>query len=97
MKWRFHPDAAEEYLEACHYYLEMDGKLGRAFTRSVELAIEQILDRPEAWKAVDEDVRRHLLKRFPYGIYYTIEDDFILVVAVMHVKRRPEYWRNRVG
>lgn len=96
MNWRFHPDAADEYLEACHYYAEIDGKLGVAFTRCVESAIDDIVDRPTAWLEVDEDVRRHLLRRFPYGIYYTIEPDYILVGAVMHMKRHPEYWKERV-
>ena len=49
MNWRFHPDAADEYLEACHYYAEIDGKLGVAFTRCVENAIDDIVDRPTAW------------------------------------------------
>ena len=51
---------------------------------------------PEAWQAVEEDVRRHLIKRFPFGIYYTIERDYISIVAVMHMSRRPGYWKSRL-
>ena len=42
-------------------------------------------------------MRRCLLRVFPYSLLYTIESDFILIVAVMHGKRRPGYWRYRLG
>lgn len=96
MRWRFHPEASEEYLDACRYYAEIEGKLGVAFVRSVETAIDQIVQHPTVWREIEEDVRRHLLKRFPYAIHYTIEQDFVLVVSVAHMKRRPGYWRNRL-
>jgi plasmid stabilization system protein ParE len=97
MKWKFHPGAAEEYLASCRYYAEFGGKLGEAFSQSVEAAIHQIVAQPTAWREVEEDVRRHLLTRFPFGIYYTIEDGYVLIVAVMHMKRRPGYWRDRLS
>jgi len=96
MTWKFHPDAAEEYLEACKYYTEIEGKLGVAFPRSVEAAIDRIVAQPTAWREIEEDVRRHLLKRFPYGIYYTMEEGFVPIVSVMHMKRKPGHWRNRL-
>lgn len=97
MKWKFHPQASQEYLDACRYYAEIDGMLGLAFVRSVETAIEQILQHPASWPVIEEDVRRHLLKRFSYGIHYTIEDAFVLIVSVAHLKRKPGYWRNRLA
>jgi len=39
--------------------------------------------------------RRRLLRRFPYGILYKEEESQIVIVAVMHLRRRPGYWRNR--
>ncbi len=97
MKWKFHPQASEEYLDACRYYVKIDGTLGAAFVRSVETAIDQIAQSPTAWPVIEEDVRRHLLKRFPFGIHYTIEDGFVLIVSVAHMKRMPGYWRNRLS
>ncbi|OGV71528.1 MAG: plasmid stabilization protein [Lentisphaerae bacterium RIFOXYA12_64_32] len=96
MRWKFHPDASEEYLASCRYYADIGGKLGEAFTHSVEAAIAQIVAQPTAWREIEEDVRRHLLTRFPFGIYYTIETDYVLIVAVMHMNRRPGYWRGRL-
>jgi len=96
MRWKFHPEAAEEYLEACRHYAGIEGKLGLAFAREVETVIHQIVQHPTAWPVIEEDVRRHLLKRFPYGIHYTVEEDFVLIASVAHLKRRPDYWRNRL-
>jgi toxin ParE1/3/4 len=44
---------------------------------------------------IDEDIRRCLTQKFPYGILYTIEPDYILILAVMHCSREPGYWKNR--
>ena len=95
MRWRFHPEAAEEYLASWRHYAMIGETLGDAFSRSVEAAINQIVAHPTAWREIKEDVRRHLLARFPFGIYYTIEADYILIIAVMHMQRRPGYWRDR--
>jgi len=95
MKWKFHPGASEEYLEATRHYTGIDQKLGLAFVQCVEFGIQQITETPLCWREIEEDIRRYLITRFPFGIYYTIEDEFILVVSVMHMKRRPFYWRER--
>ncbi len=96
MRWAFHPEAAEEYIEACRYYTEIEARLGAAFVYSVETAVEQIVLYPAAWQQVEEDVRRYSLKRFPYGIHYTVEEDFILILSVAHRKRKPGHWHNRL-
>jgi toxin ParE1/3/4 len=49
------------------------------------------------WRVIEEDVRRCLTRVFPYAVLYTIETDFILIVAVMHCSREPGYWKSRVG
>jgi plasmid stabilization system protein ParE len=96
MRWKFHPAAAEEYLESCRYYSGIEARLGAAFSLSVESAIGRIQARPEMWPEIEEDLRRCLLKRFPFGLYYTVEDDFLLIVAVLHMRRKPGSWRGRV-
>ena len=44
---------------------------------------------------LDGDIRRALVKQFPYGVIYSEEQQEILIIAVMHLHRKPEYWRNR--
>ena len=97
MKHRFHPEALDEYAEATARYAGICLELGEAFVAETQHALGEITEQPRAWHPVEEDVRRHLLRRFPYGIYYTIEEDgTILIVAVMHMSRRPGYWQHRL-
>ena len=97
MKYRFHPDALEEYRQAALWYANRQQTLGLQFIATIEDAIQRVVETPTRWRVIDEDVRRCLTRVFPYAILYTIEDDFILIVAVMHCSRQPGYWRNRVG
>ncbi len=97
MRWEFHPEALEEYRETTLYYAERDPGLALRFVEAVEDTIRRILESPERWRVLDEDVRRCLTRVFPYGVLYTIEPDFIFIVAVMHCSREPGYWRRRVA
>ncbi len=97
MRYVFHPDALREYSETAKYYKKISPELGKACVDEVEKSIRIILSSPETWRPIDDDIRRYLLHRFPYGIYYTIEDDYILIIAVMHLSRKPGYWKNRVS
>lgn len=66
------------------------------FKTASENEVRQFSTSPETWGVVEEAVRCHLRKRFPFGIYYTIEDDYILIIAVMHMSRNPGYWKSRL-
>jgi toxin ParE1/3/4 len=95
MKYVFHPEALTEYSEAVRYYTEQKTELAQAFINAIEDAVYRIRESPTRWAVVDEDIRRCLVKKFPYGILYTIEEDFILILAVMHCSRKPGYWKER--
>jgi plasmid stabilization system protein ParE len=97
MSYRFHPEALEKYQEATLHYAERDPALALRFVEAVEETIRQILDAPGRWRVLDDDVRRCLTHVFPYGVLYTIEPDFILILAVMHGSREPGYWKRRVA
>jgi toxin ParE1/3/4 len=79
------------------YYADRDPALALRFVDAVEDAIRRILDAPHRWRVLDDDVRRCLTHVFPYGVLYTIEPDFILIVAVMHGSREPGYWKQRLA
>lgn len=96
MKFEFHPDALEEYKEASRYYEGCQSGLGARFIAAVEQAIQHIVEKPEQWKSLEKDVRRYLTRVFPYAILYSIEPDYILIIAVMHCHRAPGYWQNRI-
>lgn len=96
MRYDFHPEALEEYQQAALYYAERDPGLALRFVEAVEETIQRILEAPARWRILDEDVRRCLTRVFPYGVLYTVEPDFVLIVAIMHCSREPGYWKQRV-
>ena len=96
MRHVFHPEAADEFADAVQYYKERGRNLGKRFNREVRLTIRKTVETPERWRVLEEDVRRCLVRVFPYLVLYTVEPDFILIVAVMHGKREPGYWKHRL-
>jgi toxin ParE1/3/4 len=97
MTYGFHPEARLEYLETIDFYESRRTGLGAAFTREVEATIQRILEEPTRWRIIEQDVRRCLTHTFPFGILYTVEEDSILIVAVAHGSREPDYWRRRIS
>lgn len=96
MKYVFHPAALTEYSEAVEFYAERRVEIAQKFINAVENTIFKIVEYPTRWPVIDEDIRRCLMRKFPYGILYTIEDNFILILAVMHCSREPGYWKDRI-
>jgi toxin ParE1/3/4 len=95
MRYVFHPEALIEYAEAVQYYAEKQTGTAQAFINAVEDAILRIKEFPARYVVIDEDVRRCATSKFPYAVLYTIEQDYILILAVMHCSRDPEYWKER--
>ena len=95
IRLEFHPEALAEYEYAARHYAKIQVGLGIRFASTVESALEGILGAPETWPTLEQDVRRRLVRVFPYAILYSIEPDHILVLAVMHCHQQPGYWRAR--
>jgi Plasmid stabilisation system protein. len=95
MTFSFHPEAEEEFNAAIDYYEEREIGLGYDFSVEVFSAIHNIISYPEAWPVVEDDVRRCLVNRFPFGVLYAVEQTGIVILAVMHQRRHPDYWKNR--
>ena len=98
MKVTFLPPAEQELADAVDYYEAQKSGLGFEFFEEVWAAIERIERHPSAWQAVSRNARRCRTHRFPYGVIYQMRegDDEILIVAVAHLHRKPDYWRKRV-
>ncbi len=96
MNYGFHADAEWEYLESINYYLGIDSRLADGFISEIEHGLNAIRRNPLTWRIVENDVRRYLVHRFPFGIYYTYENDFVTIWAVMHLSREAGYWKSRV-
>ncbi len=97
MIFRFHPDALREYEAAVEFYESRHSGLGERFILVMEDALESIREAPERWPFLVQDVRRRLVRVFPYAVLYTLEPDQLLVVGIMHCHRRPGYWLSRLS
>ncbi|MGA7876618.1 MAG: type II toxin-antitoxin system RelE/ParE family toxin [Desulfoferrobacter sp.] len=96
MRYGFHPEAEAEFLDAIDYYEGCESGLGYDFAVEVHSTIESILSFPNAWTVLKDDIRRCQIRRFPYGIVYSQDGDFIFILAVMHLHRDPDYWKDRI-
>lgn len=95
MRYCFAEDALAEYIAAGQYYNRQAPGLGDEFADEIEAGVRAVMAAPFTWRVVEDDVRRYLVKRFPYGLYYTVEDDTIVIWAVKHLHRESDYWQER--
>jgi plasmid stabilization system protein ParE len=91
----FHRLAERELNDAMLYYESESRGLGVRFLDEIERYIEAILKNPNAGKRVRGPVRRRILRKFPYGILYSVKVHEIRILAIMNLKRRPTYWVGR--
>ena len=97
MKSSIHPEAREEFLAAIDYYNNAEPGLGMAFYAEVESAIALVETYPDMWTEIGANIRRCLVRRFPYAILYSKEDNHVFIYAIMHTKREPGYWHDRLN
>ncbi|MBN1652194.1 MAG: type II toxin-antitoxin system RelE/ParE family toxin [Deltaproteobacteria bacterium] len=90
------PEARMDALAAYRWYENQRPGLGRDFREALEQVINSLREKPKSYPVVLRETRRVLLKRFPYMVFYREYDDAIVIVAVMHGKRDPETWRQRL-
>lgn len=94
--YRFLLPAEEEMTEVSRFYEATSTGLGIDFLDDLQRALNSVRESPLLGPEVGGRFRRVLLHRFPFSIIYPIEADAILVVAVAHQRRRPDYWRHRL-
>jgi plasmid stabilization system protein ParE len=88
------PAEADVRDAAFWYETKRDG-LGIEFTLELDALYERIAQNPRQFPEVADDVRRALLRRFPYAVYFVVTDQGPVVIAVLHQHRRPGAWRAR--
>jgi len=97
MRTRFLQIAKRELDDAVDYYNRERPGLGYEFLWEVFFAIDRIKQFPQGWQTFYEDARRCPVRRFPYGIIYVQEKDLILILAIAHLHRDPDYWIDRLS
>ncbi len=97
MNYAFHPDALAELENATRYYADKQLGLELRLIAAVEACVAKIREHPERFLFLTSDVRRCLVRVFPYAVLYAEEPNLILIIAVMHCHRKPGYWQSRIG
>ena len=97
----FHPDAAEELTLAALWYDERCEGLGSRFLDEVERTTAHIDEQPGSggpwlFPGLPSGVRRMQVRGFPFWVVYVIRAN-VVVVAIAHQRRRPDYWATRLG
>jgi len=90
------PQAAADIEDAHRWYEVQRVGLGGEFVAALQETVGRVLDRPDAFPIVHRGVRRALIRpRFPYGLFFRVYDDTIVIVACMHARRSPQRWKTR--
>jgi plasmid stabilization system protein ParE len=87
--------AKREFDDAISWYQDRLEGLGREFSVAVEQQLGRIALSPNQFACVIGDVRRAVLRRFPYSIYFMVEDERIVVLAIFHARRAPNQLEDR--
>jgi plasmid stabilization system protein ParE len=94
---RYHPEARAEYQAAVAWYRERSRDAARRLAEAVNAGLRSIRERPLAWPVWSGGpARRRVLQRFPYSLFFTVNADEAVILAVAHHSRRPGYWIDRM-
>jgi plasmid stabilization system protein ParE len=94
--YRFLTPALVEAETASQFYESNRPDLGREFLDELDATIQRIIANPKAWQVLEGEIRRCRLRRFPYGVIYTLEGEIVLIISVMHLHRHPSSWRKNL-
>ena len=89
------PEAAREVQEAFDWYEGRSEGLGLEFLRAADASLASVQRNPLAFPKVHKEVRRVLIRKFPYALFYIVEEESIAVVACFHARRDPIDWLRR--
>ncbi len=93
---RFFSAAYGDIRAAIDWYESQRPGLGAEYIEAVDRAIAAVVENPQAFPVVYRDTRRFLVERIPFGLYYRVDSDGVLVVGVMHAAQDPERFRSRL-
>jgi plasmid stabilization system protein ParE len=93
---RFTPEAEAELTEAREWYSHQRQDLDLEFMQCIEDALSRAVSHPYLFPIVHRSLRRVVIRRFPFALFYEVTPDEIHVVAVFHSRRDPEIWQSRI-
>lgn len=95
MKFFFHPQAKEELEQAVLFYKKQQAGIEKRFIAAVEDAIYKVCRNPLLYRKIDGNVRKCRVLHFPFAIIFRTMSERIEIIAVMHLRKQPNYWQSR--
>lgn len=89
------PEAQVEFDEAFDWYEQQRPGLGKDFAAYVQAVLDRIGATPQLYPQVFQEVRRVVMRRFPYSIFYKVEPQQVVALAIFHGWRDPKAWQTR--
>ena len=96
MNYRFLVPARSEIQEAVKFYNQRQEALGIEFAQEVNVVIKRILADPTSYEKCSGNVYSLRTKRFPSAVFYFLEEETVVILAVMHLRRKQGYWKDRI-
>lgn len=93
----FAPEAAADLRAGHRWYESQQRGLGKAFTLAVQHATTTVHRSPDRFRVAFGPFRRALVRRFPFEVLYTFDDEFVVIHLVFHTSQDPSKWRERLG
>ena len=88
-------EAEADIAEAFQYYEHCRDNLGSDFVLCIEESLSRIKKNPKQYKTIYKHVHRALVRRFPYGVYYVVNNTQIVIIGVVHARKNPKHWQAR--
>jgi plasmid stabilization system protein ParE len=89
-------EAEVDFDKSYEFYFEDSPKVADTFFRQINLDFENIMQNPKSFPIAHKDIRKYVVKKFPFVIYYRIVHAVIQVIAIFHTSRNPEIWNERI-
>ena len=97
MIFRFLEPAEAEFMEGIAYYAAIQAELGIRFQEAVSSAVRQAVEHPEHGAPRSKNTRRRLVHGYPFGVIYRATVAEVVIVAIAHQRKQPDYWAARIG
>ncbi len=88
-------EAEDDFTNAYEFYAKKNKELADNFYRFVDQSLNKIANNPKGFQKSFKNIHRHVMKKFPFVIYYLITNTTIQVIAIFHTSRNPEIWKDR--
>ena len=96
MNYRFLVSARSEFKDDVDYYNQRQEGLGIEFAQEMDIVIGRILADPTSYEKYSENIYSLRTKRFPYAVFYSLEDENVVILAVMRLRRKQGDWKDRI-